>query len=81
MSTTGLIVRAALVAGVFAALPACGKYGPHGDRGLPPAPADLAYPGVYRSEPDRHDALKSAEEQKRLQAELLARKPQRRARR
>ncbi len=82
MRAAGWVVRAGVVAAAALALGGCGgKYGPHGDRGLPPPPANLSYPNVYRTEPDRHHGLKSAEEQKRLQADLLAHKPQPRKKR
>ncbi|HVI29252.1 hypothetical protein [Hansschlegelia sp.] len=80
MTLPGKLFRAALIVGVGAAgLQACGPYGPKGDRGLPPPPADLPYPNVYRTQPDAHSKLKTAEEQKRLQADLLAGKRQSRS--
>lgn len=68
---------AAAVASVCAALAACGPHGPKGDRGLPPPPENLAYPNINRTPPDGGRPLKSQAEQKRLEADLLARKPQR----
>ncbi|MFC7052756.1 hypothetical protein ACFQI3_08665 [Hansschlegelia quercus] len=82
MRASGVFVRFALVtAGALAlALAGCGKYGPKGDRGLPPPPTGLSTPRVYPdpgSDPNR--PLKSQAEQRQLQADLLARKRQPRA--
>lgn len=78
-------VLAAAVVAAAASLGACGAHdglgGPHGirgDRGLPPSPAHLAYPNFGQDPRDAGRRLKTKEEQRRLQAELEARKPQRR---
>lgn len=59
---------------VCAALGGCGAYGPRGDRGLPPPPENVAYPQVGHAPPAVGRPLKSREDQKRIEAELLARK-------
>jgi hypothetical protein len=80
MRASGVFVRLALVTAATLALAGCGKYGPKGDRGLPPPPAGLVTPGVYpEAWRDPHRQLKSADEQRQLQADLLARKRQPRA--
>lgn len=78
-------VLAAAVVAAAASLGACGAndgfsgpHGPRGDRGLPPPPEHLAYPDFGRDPGDARRPLKSKEEQRRLQAELEARKSQRR---
>lgn len=79
MTATGLL-RAATFAGLTLALAGCaGPHGIHGDVGLEPTPQNIPYPNVYRTEPDNHHALKSQAEQKQLQADLQAHKPQRAA--
>lgn len=45
-----------------------------GTQGLPPAPTNLAYPAVGVTPPQRPGRLKTPEEQKKLEADLLARK-------
>lgn len=55
-----------------------GPHGPRGDRGLPPSPEHLAYPDFGRDPRDARRPLKSKDEQRRLQADLEDRKPQRR---
>lgn len=67
---------AAVVSGC-AMLAACGPHGPRGDRGLPPAPENLAYPSLATTPPDARRPLKSSAEQEKLKAELLAGKPRR----
>ena len=77
-------VLAAAVVAAAASLGACaehglgGPHGPRGDRGLPPPPEHLAYPDFGQNPRDAGRRLKSREEQRRLQAELEARKSQRR---
>lgn len=81
MKLSGVFVRAGLVGLAGLTLSGCGQYGLKGDRGLPPSPEGLAYPSVY-SEPgmDPHRPLKSPADQKKIQADLEAHKPQRRVR-
>lgn len=65
---------------VFAILPAalalggCDLEKYRGTRGLPPAPTNLAYPAVGVTPPTRAGRLRTPEEQKKLEADLLARK-------
>lgn len=64
-----------VVAGV--ALAGCNGQGLErfrGTKGLPPAPENLAYPVVGVTPPPRPGRLRTPEEQKRLEADLLARK-------
>ncbi|RXF75152.1 hypothetical protein [Hansschlegelia zhihuaiae] len=63
-----------LTATAAALLSGCGPYGLKGDRGLPPPPATVAYPNLNEIPADRGRQLKSATEQERLKADLLARK-------
>lgn len=61
---------------VCAALSGCSPYGPKGDRGLPPPPENVAYPRIGDAPPAAGRPLKSREDQRRLEADLLARKKQ-----
>lgn len=70
-------VLAAAVLAAAASLGACSAYGPKGDRG-PPPPEHVAYPDLNSTPGDGGRTLKSPEEQRRLRAELEARKAQRR---
>lgn len=57
------------------ALSGCGPYGLKGDRGLPPPAENVAYPNLNNAPADGRRPLRSASEQERIKAELLARKP------
>lgn len=76
MMTSRLIAGAALIA-ACAALQGCGAYGPRGDRGLPPAPENVAYPNLNRDPADPNRRLRSPAEQRTLKADILAQKPRR----
>lgn len=57
------------------ALAGCGDLERYrGTKGLPPAPTNLAYPAVGITPPPRPGVLKTPAEQKKLEADLLARK-------
>ncbi|MFD1333157.1 hypothetical protein ACFQ4O_14225 [Methylopila musalis] len=71
------IASAIVLAVAGAALAGCGGQGLEqfrGTKGLAPAPENLAYPSVGVTPPPRPGRLRSPEEQKRLEADLLARR-------
>jgi hypothetical protein len=67
--------RAVLLGLCVPALAACDVESLRGTKGLPPAPANIAYPAVGVTPPQRPGRLKTIEEQRQLEADLLARKP------
>ena len=73
MSVSRNVARALLFAAFAAGLAACDMETLRGTKGLPPAPDNLAYPHVGVTPPQRPGRLKTPEEQKRLEADLLAR--------
>jgi hypothetical protein len=73
MSPRRTVLRAAALALGAMALQACDSQTLRGTQGLPPAPENVAYPNLNVAPQDRNRPLRSAEEQRRLKAELLAR--------
>ncbi|GLK80850.1 hypothetical protein [Methylopila turkensis] len=74
MSVSRPAFAVVLVAGCGLLLGGCDLEKYRGTRGLPPAPDNLAYPNVNVTPPQRPGTLRTPEEQKKLEADLLARK-------
>ncbi|WP_020185618.1 hypothetical protein [Methylopila sp. 73B] len=73
MSVSRNDARAVLLVACGLALGGCDLEKYKGTRGLPPAPTNLAYPSVGVTPPQRAGRLRTPEEQKKLEADLLAR--------